>query len=84
MNNFNKSPAEIIDELISHYASQREFARAIREDGSDVMRWRYGRAKITARAVIKICELHPTYLAHQLNPEVFPHNLALIFTEVSK
>ncbi len=79
-----RKPEEIINELIKQYSSLREFARAIHEDASDVMRWRYGRARVTPRAVIKICELHPVYLAHELNPDIFPHNLALYFTEVSK
>jgi hypothetical protein len=74
-------PADIINDLIKRYASLREFARAIREDGSDVMRWRHERGKVRPRAVIKICELFPEYKPHDLNPEVFPAHLTLHFGE---
>lgn len=76
-----KKPADIINELIQDYASLREFARAIGEDGSDVMRWRYDRSKVTPRAVIKICKLYPAIAPYELNPDVFPEDLVVIFKD---
>ena len=75
-----KTSSDIIGELIrSNYQSLREFSRAIQEDGRDISIWRDGKRKITARAVIKICELHPNIKPHDLNPLVFPAYLKLVF-----
>lgn len=74
-------PADIINELIQDYASLREFARAIGEDGSDVMRWRHDRSKVTPRAVIKICKLYPSIAPYKLNPDIFPEDLHFVFLD---
>jgi hypothetical protein len=74
-----KTPVEIINELIPLYTSMRDMGRAIGEDGSDIIRWRYGKTKIKARAVIAICRLHPEITPHQLNPDIFPADLRLTF-----
>ena len=73
--------AEIINELISKYPTAREFARAIGEDGADIIRWRMGRSKVKGRAVIAICRLHPEIRPHDLNPEWFPADLSFFFGE---
>lgn len=75
------TPTEIINHLLTQYSSLREFARAIGEDGADVIRWRYGRSKVKSRAVVAICRLHPDIMPHDLNPEVFPADLKFIFGE---
>lgn len=74
-----KTPAEILNDVISWYPSLREFARAIQEDSRDVAIWRSGKRKVSPRAVIKICALHPAYKPYDLNPDVFPANLILHF-----
>lgn len=76
-----KKPEDIINELIAQYQSVKKFARAISEDSADVIRWRYGRNKITARSVIKICKLHPDIQPYELNPDHFPNDLKFIFKE---
>ncbi len=77
----NKIAAEILGDLIAQYPSLREFARVIREDGRDIGIWRSDKRRITPRAVIKICELHPDIKPHDLNPDIFPANLTLHFGE---
>jgi hypothetical protein len=73
------TPQEIINDLLTKYPSSREFARAINEDAADIIRWRYGRCKVKARAVISICRLHKEISPHALNPEIFPADLNFIF-----
>jgi transcriptional regulator with XRE-family HTH domain len=72
-------PEEIITELLKQYPSQREFARAIGEDAGDIIRWRQGKCKIKARAIISICRLHTDIKPHALNPELFPADLRFTF-----
>ena len=75
------TPEEIVIDLIEEYDSLRDFARVIGEDPGDVVRWKYGRAKIRPRAVITICRLHPEVPPHRLCPEIFPADLTLKFGE---
>lgn len=78
-NKMSKKPADIINTLIPMYQSSREFARAIGEDAADVIRWRFGRCKIKARAVVNICRLHPHIKPFELNPDWFPEDLTFKF-----
>lgn len=78
-----KTPHDLINELIDKYPSLRNFARTIREDASDVIRWRYAKAKIHARAVISICRLHPEIIPYQLDSATFPEDLTLKFGETN-
>lgn len=75
------SPAVIMNELVDRFSSAREFARAIGEDPSDVMKWRLGKIKVRPRAVISICRLYPCINPADLNPSVFPADLRLSFGE---
>jgi hypothetical protein len=77
----NKQPHDYLNEIIAKHPSLREFCRLINEDSSDVIRWRYGRNKIRARAIVAICALHPEVRPHDLNPEHFPANLRFVFGE---
>jgi hypothetical protein len=79
-----KTPADIINDLMPQYSSQREFARAIGEDAADIIRWRYGRSKIKTRAVITLCRLHPEIKPYQLNSEWFPKDLRFVFGDESE
>ena len=76
-----KKPHDIINDLISQYASARELARAIGEDSADVIRWRQGKSRIKARAIVTICRLHPEIKPYQLNPDHFPDDLNFVFGE---
>lgn len=76
-----KTPADIVNELIALYPSASEFSRKIGENKTDVLRWRHGRMKLSARAVVSICRLHPQVRPHQLNPNWFPADLTFIFGE---
>lgn len=75
------NPVGIINEILKEYSSGKAFARAIGEDGSDVIRWRYGRSAIKARAVVAICRLYPQIPPYKLNPEIFPKELNFVFSE---
>lgn len=70
---------KILENLISKHASMREFAREIREDVADVIRWKSGKRAISARAVISICRIYPTIKPHELNPVLFPPDLRFVF-----
>jgi hypothetical protein len=72
-------PEDVINELITRYSTSREFAHAIGEDAADIIRWRYGKCRIKARAVVNICRLHPDIQPHQLNPDWFPEDLTFTF-----
>lgn len=73
-----KEPAQILNELIAKYNTARDFARAINEHASDIIRWRYGKCAIKMRAVVSICRLHPEIKPHDLNKD-FPADLTLVF-----
>lgn len=74
-----KTPADFLNDLISQYPSVREFSRAIGEDASDVVKWRYSKCAIRVRAVISICRIHPNIKPHDLNPLWFPADLDFKF-----
>jgi hypothetical protein len=74
-----KTPAEVLNELIAQYPTAKEFARKINEDTTDVLRWRHGRAMMSTRAVVSVCRLHPKVKPHQLNPKWFPVDLTFKF-----
>jgi len=57
----------------------REFSRVIGEHCADVTRWRKGKTKIKARAVISICRRFPQVRPAQLNSCIFPADLLLTF-----
>lgn len=72
-----KRSMEIIRGLINKYSSMREFARAINEDASDVIKWRDG-MRVKPRAVVtitKIFNIQPSLL----RPDLFPSNLRMTF-----
>lgn len=70
---------KILCDIIEQYNSVREFARAIEEDPADIFRWKAGKRKINPRAVIKIVRLHPEVWPHELNEDVFLHNMTFNF-----
>ena len=74
-----KTPAEVLNSLIEKYPTANNFARMINENATDVMRWRHGKAMMSARAVISICRLHPKVKPCQLNPKWFPEDLTFKF-----
>lgn len=67
-----------ICELINQYASIRIFSRLIGEDSSDVFRWKTGKSKIRAQAVIKVCKLFDV-TPQTLRPDIFPSDMKLVF-----
>lgn len=79
--NFNKSFKELFDSHYKDKLSLREFSRLISEDAVDVTRWLKGNVKITPRAVITICRLHPEIIPNELNPYVFPEDLKFEFSK---
>ena len=79
-----KTPSEILTEILKEYPSMRVFGKHIGEDSADVARWKTGKKKIKARAVISICRLHPKTKPYQLNPILFPKNLHFIFNKTPK
>lgn len=63
--------------VIQKNASLREFAFAIKENASDVCKWRAGKKNLTIRVIVKLClifNLRP----HDLNPDAFPPDLIFV------
>ena len=75
---------KVLEKLISQYPSMREFARTIREDITDVSRWKCGKKRLTTRAIVSICCLHPEVKPFQLNPDNFPRELEFVFKKGKK
>jgi hypothetical protein len=82
MSQMNKEQKEkvgdILEELIKKHKSLREFARAINEDSSDVVRWRKGSSKIHMRAAVCIAKIYKINI-HDLRPDIFPHESKITF-----
>lgn len=78
----NKS-MKIISDLIENHDSMRDFSRVIREDASDVLRWKHGKCFVKSRAVISICRLFDYVKPNDLNP-IFPEDLEFIFKKGKK
>ncbi len=76
----NKSSSDIINDLLTSYSTSREFARAIKEDPADIVRWRSGRSPVKPRAVIQICRLYPEIKPNSLNP-IFPEDIYFEFKD---
>lgn len=60
--------------VIQNNSSLRDFAFAIKENVSDVCKWRAGKKNLTIRVIVKLClmfDLRP----HDLNPDAFPPDL---------
>jgi uncharacterized membrane protein YkvA (DUF1232 family) len=75
-----KKSMSLLSALIENfYPTMREFSRTIHEETSDVSRWKGGHKKITMRALVEICRLHPVIIPWDLRPDVFPENLEFIF-----
>ena len=76
----------IIEQLIAMHDSMRAAARYIGEDSSDLQKWRYGKSYIQTRAIISICRLYPHIKPSELNPDIFPADVSLVFdkTKVAK
>lgn len=70
---------KILNDVIKHYKSIREFARVIEEDPADIHRWKSGKRAINARAVVSIVKNHPRLKPHDLNPDVFEEGLSFKF-----
>lgn len=73
-----KKQKEILAKLIEQHSSIREFSRHISEDPTDVAKWRDGKRKMTARAVICLNRLYGIE-PHEIRPDVFPADLRLSF-----
>lgn len=73
------TPPEVLLHVIKLYPSMREFAKQIGEDCADVHRWKSGKIKIKAKAIVSICRLHPNVKPYYLNPHVFPKDLKFKF-----
>ena len=71
---------EIINKLIIKHKSLREFARIIREDSSDVIKWRDGKRTIHPRAVMTIARLFKIE-PQDLRPDLFDDNTKITFTD---
>lgn len=69
----------ILTKLLEKYDSMRSFSREIREDVSDVSRWKMGKKCLTPRAIISICRLYPDIPPYFLNPDLFPEDLLFNF-----
>jgi len=65
-------------DILDKYESIRALSREINEDPSDISRWRDGVRRISPRAVISICRLHPDVLPNDLS-EIFPADLTFNF-----
>lgn len=72
-------PNEVLNVIVSGYKNAAAFARALNVDATEVSRWRSGIKPITVKAILRICELHPEIIPHDLKPEIFPPHLRLSF-----
>ena len=83
----NKQQSEksmkIIAGLIENAGSQREFARIIKEHVSDVYKWKSGDKSLTTRATLSICRIYGLN-PNDLNPDVWPDDLTLVFKKEKK
>ena len=75
------TPAEVILKLIDNAGSCRAFARQIDEDVSDIFRWKAGKMKIKARAVVRICRLYRDVKPHDLRPEWYEPDVRFVFED---
>lgn len=73
----------VLQKLIEKSASVRAFAREISEDPADIIRWRNGQRMPVTRAVITMCRLYGVK-PNQLNPELFPEDVELVFKKKGK
>jgi hypothetical protein len=69
---------KLVKELVDSYDSLREFARYTNQDVADIYRWKLGRTKIRAQAVVEFCRLFDCD-PNLLRPDIFPAGIKLIF-----